>query len=122
MKTSLLLAFFVFIGVSTWSVINNAWVPGIYWLVYGLFFGQQHQILADQAKKNAVERQRYEALKPFAEAFEKYGKWHYTDHEDMKEWFRFHDSNQVIPARDLTMGDFRRAYEAFKSESEEKKI
>lgn len=52
------------------------------------------------------------ALKPFAQAFDVGGKWHYTEHPEPEKWQDFQDSNSAIPSRDLTMGDFRRAYEA----------
>lgn len=53
-----------------------------------------------------------EALGPFSRAFEDGGKWHYTDHPEREKWFEFQDRNQVIPSRNLTMGDFRRAADA----------
>jgi hypothetical protein len=69
------------------------------------------------ARKQQIKIEALEAaLKPFSEAFEKFGKWHYTDHEDREKWFAFHDSNSALPTQELMMGEFRKAFEALTGE------
>jgi len=52
-----------------------------------------------------------EALKPFAEAFEKHGKFIYDHIQGDEELIDINDQNQIHP-RGTTMGDYRRAFEA----------
>lgn len=75
--------------------------------VVGQWVADNFDLFAAQAE---VTRLR-EALKPFAEAFEKHGKFIYDHIQGDTELIDINDHNQIHP-RGTTMGDYRRAFEA----------